>query len=300
MSVAAVVVSFNRLSLLKKCLAALEHQSHRLDEVIVVDNGSSDGSSNFVREAYPNFTLFETGKNLGGAGGFAWGLELAMAKGHDFAWIMDDDAEPMPDSLAPLMAVMDGAGSAAPSFAWSLIEDFDGELNPGHLPKISKDPASQLAASGLGAIAVEQATFVGLLINLKVARETALPYEDFFIWFDDAEYTSRLSKRQFGVLVPQSVVMHPVAAAGSPDMGRRLFYYVRNGLWTTRLRPIRGTILDTLPVQVLATLMTCLRQLPHAADKRLWVSSVGRGLWQGLTRLPSRKMPGEKLAARPA
>lgn len=300
MSVAAVVVSFNRLSLLMKCLSALENQTRPLDEVIVVDNGSTDGSVEYVRDNFPHFTLFETGKNLGGAGGFAWGMEIAIASGHDFAWVMDDDAQPEIDSLAPLVNLMDAASSPKPAFAWSVVKDFAGNLNPGHLPKISRDPEKQLAASSLGAIAVDQATFVGLLVNLNVARENVLPYEDYFIWFDDAEYTSRLADEYYGVLVPESVVLHPAAGGGSPDMGWRLFYFVRNGLWTNRLHPVKGSLLDRLPFHVLATLLVCFRQLPGAADKRLWFSSVVRGLYEGLTKLPKKTWPGQKLAGRQA
>lgn len=297
MSVAAVVVSYNRLDYLKKCLRALEEQTRPLDEIIVVENGSTDGSADYVRQNHPGITLFETGANLGGAGGFAWGVEIALKHGHSEAWLMDDDAEPRKDALAPLLEALES--EPRPGFAAPLVEDDKGDIVQGNLPTISTDPLAQLRAQKLGGIALAHATFVGVLVDLKLAATMPLPHADFFIWFDDVEYTKRLARASFGVHVVNARMKHP-NNAGVLDMGGRLYYYLRNQLWITRLNP-RPWSLTQRPIFRLAELLVlALRQFPVAKNKKLWLSSTIKGLSEGMLRLPAARQPGELLNTLPS
>lgn len=297
MSVAAVVVSFNRLEFLKKCLKALEAQTRPLDEIIVVENGSTDGSADYVRRNHPDITLFETGANLGGAGGFAWGVELALKHGHSSAWLMDDDAEPHPDALAPLLEAMET--SPRPGFVAPLVQDEKGAVVPGNLPTISTDAFAQLKAQKLGGIALAHATFVGVLVDLKLAGRMPLPFSDFFIWFDDVEYTKRLARESFGVHVVASRMIHP-NNAGAVDMGGRLYYFLRNNLWITRLNPRPSQVTDHPLFRLAGLSFLALRQFSVAKDRKLWVSSTVRGLLHGLFRLPATVQPGDLLGSLPA
>src|SRR4051794_9178418 len=88
-SVCAVVVTFNRRDLLESCLAALGEQTRHVDEIIVVDNASTDGTAGFVAAEFPDVTVLVLPANVGGAGGFHAGLGAALAKGHDWLWVMD-------------------------------------------------------------------------------------------------------------------------------------------------------------------------------------------------------------------
>ncbi|MDJ0456354.1 glycosyltransferase family 2 protein [Arthrobacter sp. NQ7] len=290
MSVAAVVVSFNRLDYLKKCLMALEEQTRPLDEIIVIENGSTDGSAEYVRTSHPGITLYETGANLGGAGGFAWGIELALQRGHSLAWLMDDDAEPHRDALEPLMRAMES--EPRPSFAAPLVEDVDGAVVQGNLPTVSTDATAQLAAQKLGGIALAHTTFVGVLIDLRLAAAMPLPYADFFIWFDDVEYTKRLAQSSFGIHVVSARMIHP-NNAGLKDMGWRLYYYLRNQLWLTRLNP-RPWSLTQRPVFRFAELFVlAIQQFRVAKDKKQWLSGTFKGLSEGMLRLPAVLQPGD-------
>src|SRR5262245_65644454 len=89
-TVTAVVVTYNRRELLFEALAAAHAQSRAPDAVIVVDNASTDGTAAAVRARYPSVRLAELGHNTGGAGGFAYGLALALAGGADVVWLRDD------------------------------------------------------------------------------------------------------------------------------------------------------------------------------------------------------------------
>lgn len=292
MSHAAVVVSYNRIELLKKCLDALEHQTRPLDEIIVVDNGSTDGSADHVEAEHPGITLFRTGKNLGGAGGFAWGVEIAIAHGHDTAWLMDDDAEPELDAAAPLIAKFEEM-DPKPAFLSSLVTAERGVINEYNMPLVSQDPIKQVEANGLGGFAIDAATFVGVMINLHEAVKTHLPLDDFFIWLDDLEYTHRLSRNTLAMVLRDSMINHPVNKSLGNDMGGRLFYFTRNRLWLAREQ---NSIWHEDLIAVAGLSLHCVKQLFVAKDKKLWARSVAKGYWQGLTRRPRHRRPGSLLA----
>src|SRR5579859_6477154 len=101
MNITAVVVTFNRLSLLKECIAGLKRQTVSLQEIIVVNNGSSDGTAGWLAGEEGLHVI--TQENLGGAGGQHTGIGRAMEHGADWIWLMDDDAEPYPDALEKLL-----------------------------------------------------------------------------------------------------------------------------------------------------------------------------------------------------
>lgn len=292
MTFAAVVVSFNRLEYLKKCLMALENQTQPLDEIIVIENGSTDGSAEYIDQHHPNVTVYRTGKNLGGAGGFAWGIEIAIAHGHEGAWLMDDDAEPELDAVAPLIKAFESM-TPKPVFLASLVTAGRGTFNTRNPPVVSRDARKHVQASELGGIAIDAATFVGVMINLVEAERTHLPFSDFFIWIDDSEYTHRLSRKGLAMTIKESQVNHPVAKGIGEDMGSRLFFHIRNSIWYVRER--EATFGANL-FDILALIQHSLLQGIAARSKKDWLFAVVKGYWQGLTTRPSRQMPGDLLA----
>lgn len=296
MTFAAVVVSYNRLELLKKCLAALHAQTRPLDEIIVVDNGSTDGAAAYVENEYPSVTLFKTGVNLGGAGGFAWGVEIAMARGHSGAWLMDDDAEPEPDAVAPLINLLE-TQDPAPAFVASLVTAGRGVFNKRNPAVISTDAERQVVAHSWGAVAVDTVPFVGVMINLDVAAQTDLPVSDYFIWMDDSEYTARLSRERISVMLPESMINHPDTGLLSNDMGARLFYFLRNRIWYLKSKkpPVSHAALE-----IVSLVLHSCKQLIVSSNKKLWFTSVVRGFALGLFTRPRTQKPGDLLRTLPS
>ncbi len=101
MKITAVIVTYNRLELLKECLLGLRGQTHPLDEIIVVNNSSTDGTDGWLKDQ-DRLTVINQ-DNLGGSGGQYAGIRKAMENGADWIWCMDDDAEPYPDALEQLV-----------------------------------------------------------------------------------------------------------------------------------------------------------------------------------------------------
>ena len=99
--VVAVVVTWNRRDLLVEALDALEAQTHRLAATVVVDNASTDGTADLLRERLDEASgtgleVVTLTENTGGAGGFSVGIEQALRHDPDLVWLLDDDTVTTP------------------------------------------------------------------------------------------------------------------------------------------------------------------------------------------------------------
>lgn len=211
-TVAAVVVTFNRLEKLKTVIASIEEQSHPVERLFVIDNASTDGTADYLqglRTTVP-LTVVSMEKNSGGAGGFAEGMRRGYASGADHVWIMDDDCYPQPDALRALVSGFDGAveelGDEVP-FACSVVTFTDGAICEMNNPLPTWD-WGRLLVKGQQNVMVTACSFVSVLIPRWAIARYGLPYAEYFIWFDDREYTLRLTRACPGVQVLDSVVVH--------------------------------------------------------------------------------------------
>ena len=102
-TVAAVIVTYNRKSLLEKAVQAVLHQTHPIEHVFIIDNASTDGTSQYLKDAghlsNPQISYIKLPENTGGAGGFHVGMKRAFEDGYDWLWLMDDDGHPSQDCL---------------------------------------------------------------------------------------------------------------------------------------------------------------------------------------------------------
>ncbi len=105
--VIAVVVTYNRKELLKECIEALINQDYKNCEILIVDNASTDGTKEFIEKYIKDSKIIykNTGSNLGGAGGFNYGIRKACELGCDFVWVMDDDWIVKKDTLTKLLDI---------------------------------------------------------------------------------------------------------------------------------------------------------------------------------------------------
>lgn len=236
MTIAAVVVTYNRLVLLKECLDAISRQTYQVSSIIVVNNASTDGTTEFLQQIVDKQLVVKSfEKNIGGAGGFAEGISIATKMGVDAIWIMDDDTIPQADALHYLVRILSNKKNIG--FVNSKVVWTDGSIHQMNIPGyVHHDDL------GGGIYAVRSASFVSLLVPSKIVREVGLPYREFFIWVDDAEFTSRIVKAGYkGYFTTSSVVVHKTATnygasikTATPESAWKFYYYMRNGMFASR------------------------------------------------------------------
>ncbi|MCI6385649.1 MAG: glycosyltransferase family 2 protein [Subdoligranulum variabile] len=242
---AAVVVTYNRLPLLRQCLAALTSQTALGLTIFLIDNASTDGTAEAVAAmTLPNLVYRNTGKNLGGAGGFAYGVREAALAGYDALWLMDDDTLPTPTALAEfLQADRDLHGRYGWLSGRALAPD--GTDQPMNLQRVT--PYKDLPNFDGARIPAVMASFVSLFLRTETVRRYGLPIAEFFIWSDDWEYTRRISRAQPCYVIPASRVVHAMQnpgivniAADVPARWERYRYFYRNDVVLYRREGVRG------------------------------------------------------------
>lgn len=278
--IAAIIVTRNRLQLLQESVAAIRTQSRSVDELIIIDNDSDDGTREWLDEQ-PDLTVIHQG-NLGGAGGFYRGIKEGYARGHDWFWCMDDDTIPQPEALQCL--------SAAPQFTdpctgylGSVVQWTDGSVHKMNM--WLSQPGGPRSVDWYSSVLHDKcvpsltSSFVSILISRHAVAKVGLPLKEMFIWSDDAEYTYRISKHFSNFLVLDSLVVHktPVNKDSSfksitPSEYFKLSYGLRNEIFFRRLQSGRaiGTWARIAVFLVQHSLLLFKRRAPLYVIARMW------------------------------
>ncbi len=254
--VAAVIVTRNRLPLLKRCLDYLLRQTRSLDAIYVVDVASDDGRTvPFLQSCSAPIKPLYLPTNAGGAGGFSAGIERASADGFDWVWCMDDDGYPSEEALEKLLQFSDRNEA---KWLNSLVASID---NPGHLAfgllvynskvppgagRIEKEEHEQgfkgthcilktvQEAQEQGLVVENSNPFNGTLIHKSLIDSIGVPNPNFFIWGDEHEYRRRAMRSGTKLLtITDSIFYHPASnSAMISEVAWKQFwkhyYYIRN------------------------------------------------------------------------
>lgn len=228
--IAAVIVTHNRLAMLQQTVNAVHGQSRRPDIIIVVNNASTDGTAEWLKNV--EFTTVVTQENTGSSGGQFTGLRVAFDLNPDWIWCMDDDVVPAPDCLEqllgnsnmPVRVPLRIAPDGAPQFGVDTIRfNFS---NP-----FAGLWAEMLAGRhiGCGNIYVEGPSFEGPLIHCSVVEAIGLPDKDFFIFADDSDFFIRSHRAGFRAELVASAKLHrllPFSMQKTAEWKR--YYEIRN------------------------------------------------------------------------
>lgn len=269
--VAAVVVTYNRLELLKESIDALRNQSILLERIIVINNSSTDGTEDWLKSQTDILTV--TQPNNGGAGGFNRGIKEAYNCGYDWFWVMDDDTIPTSTALEELLKVANlvpNIGFLSSKVLW-VNNDVHLMNIATPLPLICNIPYNQYSNDNI--FLVPSASFVSLLLKSNSVKAVGLPIKEFFIWGDDIEYTARFIMNGYlGVYVNNSIVYHKTKKnydisiqAASINDSWKYFYSTRNTIFIIK-KESKSLLLTTL--RVIKKIIIDLSLVIHRKDNR--------------------------------
>jgi GT2 family glycosyltransferase len=256
--VSVIVLNYNGLKWLSACLNALVGQVDApAFEIVLVDNGSTDGSSAYVESRYPSVRIVQTGRNLGYAGGNNAGARHARG-----AWLafLNNDTVAAPDWLARLDQAA-GAREGAPlvtsrleslAFPGYIDSAGDGYLRAGgaykrgHGTPIGEWLQSREVFGACGA---------GFLIRRDVFDQLAGFDEDFFMVYEDVDlsYRARLAGHRCWYAA-EAIVRHAGSATLGTVSAQAVYYGQRNLEWTWLKNAPAGLLLRTLPEHLVYSL----------------------------------------------
>jgi GT2 family glycosyltransferase len=249
--VAVVVLSWNGRSDTLACLESLAHVDWDPLTTIVVDNGSTDGTSEAVLDRFPEVVILRSEENLGFAEGNNYGLRTAFAAGAEYALVLNNDtivdrgliaalageAERRPDAgaLCPMMYYTD-----PPDRIWYAGARFDARRvhNGRHTGYGDRDTGQYDATREIG-----RATGAAMLVPRRVVEDVGYLDGRLFIQVEDVEWSLRMRAAGYRILfVPAGKVWHRVSGAtGGEHDPDTAYYEIRNTLAVcSRHAPLRG------------------------------------------------------------
>ncbi|WP_300729985.1 glycosyltransferase family 2 protein [uncultured Bacteroides sp.] len=238
MNIIAVVVTFNRLELLKRNISCLR-QNKPVSKIIVVNNGSTDGTGQWLAEQ--NDLVVVTQSNVGGSGGFYTGIRRACELKADWIWCMDDDVFPRPDCMEHLLPYTENpeVGMLAPRRLMEgkiYTNDFQALNLTNPFASLYHGKLSKMEVSA--PVEICGTAFEGPFIRREVVDKIGLPNKDLFIFCDDTDYCIRTVQAGYKIMYIPDALMDKQKFFSNDSWAERnkkkkwkRFYQVRNSTY---------------------------------------------------------------------
>jgi GT2 family glycosyltransferase len=239
-TVAAVIVTYNRLELLKQCVGSLHNQTKKLDKIIVVNNSSTDGTLKWL-EDQTDLTVI-TQDNSGSAGGQYTGIKYAYEKNYDWVWCLEDEIICHNDCLWKLFhfkeQVTEDIFIVSPirinDSTQSIVNSEIININLSSIRNSKRFKRIQDNPNQYEKIIAP--SFEGLLIHKKVIEKVGFPNKNFFIWYDDVEYGMRISQ-YFPIFIYKQAIVKKFSEENSKSkisQYNKMLYGTRNLMYIER------------------------------------------------------------------
>ncbi len=228
-----LVLNYNGRATILSCLRSLFHLDYSNFKVIFIDNASTDGSFEIVKQQYSYVHCIRNSENVGFARGINVGIRFALDHGADFVWLMNPDAEPQRGALSRLVALFlkhPRVGVVSPLvltpsrkvwFGGGMIHR--SRMRAVHVPMRSRTiPFETGFVSGCA-----------MMIRSTVFRSIGLLDERFFLYYEDADFSLRAKRAGFRVVVHPKI--HTIHSEESRhNKAWKTYWLVRSGLFFFR------------------------------------------------------------------
>jgi GT2 family glycosyltransferase len=294
---AIVVLNRNQRQMTAECLRSVLAMQAAEFEVVVVDNGSSDGSVEMLGKEFPQITLLPQRENLGFAAGCNIGMRYALASGAEFVLLLNNDTTVAPDLLSELLDAIRGdlriAAACpkiyfadAPRMLWYAGADFNLWIGTSKHRGWRQIDNGQFDRDRC----VRQATGCAMLIRQSAIREVGLLDEQFWAYVEDLDWSIRFHQSGYRLaFAPKACVWHrwgatAVQALGSGSHVVPQFLSTRNAVLLAR-KHLKWWQIPTYVFGFLATHIAFYSALRLSRRDFKALKAIYVGVFEGL-RMP--------------
>ena len=236
-----VILNWNTYEMTRECVRSLSAMTGDSFEILIVDNGSHDGSLESLRDAFPQLTMIANGRNLGFAAGANVGMKRALDQGADYVLLVNNDTVVKPDLLAELLAEAKRtpkAGMISPKIYYADPSDCiwwaGGTFSlwqgiPRHLGRKENERGQYDTTR-----TIDWATGCAVLIRCAALREAGLFDEKIFANAEDLDLSLRMRSLGWQIrYAPAAKLWHKEGFATRRNAGEHVRYFTstRNILW---------------------------------------------------------------------
>lgn len=244
MSIDVVIVTYNRLEKLKRALSCYENQTVPFRNLIVVNNNSTDGTTEYLESWKEDDAPFakhvlNLPENYGGSGGFCRGQEYAMSLKPDWLFLADDDAYASYDMVEEFIKFSRNHNIEEYSAVCGTVYYIDGSINFKHRScyqirqhRLYNHILSSAEDYKKEYFPIDYLSYVGSFINTRALRKAGLVDSTYFILYDDSEHSLRLKRYGDIICVPAVKITHDEqpeqATQDDGQISWKDYYYFRN------------------------------------------------------------------------
>lgn len=253
----AVVLTFNHYEDTQECLASIQKLNDENLKILVVDNGSTDGTPEKVQADFPEVEVIETGHNLGVPWGYNVGFSYALQAGAEYVLMLNNDTVVDQQLLTHLMAAGEPDPQAGimvpkilyyddPEVVWSVGGRYR-KFPPAHVILGQDRPSSEFDEP----FYLEYALSCGLLIHRRAFESAGLFDPGYFFFFDDWDFTHRVRAHGLHIIfVPEAEMWHKVSKS-TRDSNKASFFWKTWGESSARFYRRHGRpVWLSLPVHI--------------------------------------------------
>jgi len=245
--VIAVVLNYNGYEDTVKCIQSLQNVTYQNLGIVLVDNGSPDGSGERLKKDFPDIPIMLLMENTGYAAGNNAGIRFALKKKADYVLVLNNDVIVDREFLGPMVDVAEKNSevgivnckvyyqsshteifAAAGKMNWWLCTG----VNTGNLVKAFQNNDAQCYT--------DFACGVLLLMRKSMLESEGMFDEKYFMYFEDVEYSRRILKKYKIAYTPSGIAYHKSGGGKGWKSYTNLYLYfhTRNRLWVFKDDPV--------------------------------------------------------------
>ncbi|MFZ4680719.1 MAG: glycosyltransferase [Flavobacterium sp.] len=226
--IAVVIVTFNRCDELVKTISAIQNQGILENDIIVINNNSTDNTKNILDSNYKNIQSIHLNENIASAGGFSKGMQTAFEKGYDWVWLFNDDSRPVEGSLKSILTHLN-----SDKIQIGLLKIANKDENNkavllywnGVRKPVSVDVSNEIIQTDL-------ITFDGCIISKKTIEKIGYCDPLYFMGTYEFDYCLKAKDAGIGVYtLPNGLIEDGKLGGKNGTPPWRQYYNTRNHLW---------------------------------------------------------------------
>lgn len=232
---AIILVNWNSFEYTHQCILSLDKLTKKDFDIIVVDNGSADGSGKQLKTTHPHIILIESDTNLGFTGGNNLGLAFSLKQDYTYSMLLNNDTEVAPDFLEILTSYMDEhpeIGVIQPkiyyhhdrSLLWDGGSYFNRFLGIAYTSGVGKKPTEKHQVIK----EVDWVTGCCFLTRNTILQTTGLLASNFFIYYEDVDLSFRIKKTGVKLIYHPDAVIYHIAGVSNKKKTKTREGYVNN------------------------------------------------------------------------
>lgn len=285
-SVLAIILNWRQAEMTLECVRSLTRMAEPQPAILVIENGSDDGSGLVLQNALLPGEVLEMPQNLGFAGGANVGLQRAIDDGFDYALLVNNDAFPATDMLTRLLTeTADDVALLSPKILYEAEPEriwFAGGLQDPRLLELRERGKGELdGPKWQRSQDVDYLLGTCLLVNLAAIKDVGLLDDRYFMYYEDLDWSIRCRAAGYRLrLVADARVYHRVSASsGGAESPDKRYLLARSSVLFFRRHAALGQPMAIVLFRAGAS-MKMITSLLLRGQFRALLAYV-RGLWDG-------------------